>query len=126
MSAKVHEERCPILPGFQRGAGKVGEWPTYNENLRRCGDMMVWVNDAPLSEWSASLGASRGGQPKYSDLAIAIPDFSALSRQGRELVLPSMRPGTRASGPVHLAEDSTGLRVFGAGAWLQNKRKIKV
>ncbi|OLP46175.1 transposase [Rhizobium oryziradicis] len=34
--------------------------------------MTVWVSDAPLSEWSASLRASRGGQPKYSSMAIAM------------------------------------------------------
>ncbi|AHG50067.1 transposase (plasmid) [Rhizobium leguminosarum bv. trifolii CB782] len=51
---------------------KVTNWPAYNESLRRRGDLTVWVSDEALSQWSASLRASRGGQPKYSDLAIAM------------------------------------------------------
>jgi hypothetical protein len=39
--------------------------------------------------------------------------------------LPSTRPGTRTSGPVHLVVDSTGLKVFGEGEWLENKHTIK-
>ena len=57
---------------------------------------------------------------------IAVPDFSTLSRRGRGLVLPSRRRGTRPSGPVHLVVDSTGLKIFGEGEWLENKHKIKV
>lgn len=51
---------------------KVTNWPAYNESLRRRGDMTVWVGAEALSEWSASRRTSRGGQPKYSDLAITM------------------------------------------------------
>lgn len=56
---------------------------------------------------------------------IAVPDFSTLSRRGKGLALPSIRPTTRPSGPVHLVVDSTGLKIFGEGEWLDNKHKIK-
>jgi len=63
---------------------------------------------------------------KLMGVEIAVPDFSTLSRRGKGLLLPSRRPGTMPSGPVHLVVDSTGLKVFGEGEWLENKHKIKV
>ena len=137
---------------------KVANWATYNESLRRRGDLTVWISDEAISQWLAPRRKSRGGQPKYSDLAItmcltlrvvydqplrqtqgmmrsiaklmrivvSVPDFSTLSRRGKWLVLPSRRTGSRPSGPLHLVVDSTGLKVFGEGEWLESKHKIKV
>jgi predicted aminopeptidase len=51
---------------------KVTNWSAYNESLRRRGDLTVWVSDEALSQWSARRRTSRGGQPKYSDLAITM------------------------------------------------------
>jgi hypothetical protein len=51
---------------------KVTNWSAYNEGLRRRGDLTVWASDEALSQWSASRRTSRGGQPKYSDLAITM------------------------------------------------------
>ena len=51
---------------------KFTNWATYNESLRRRGDLTVWISDEALSQWSAPRRTSRGGQPKYSDLAIAM------------------------------------------------------
>jgi hypothetical protein len=56
---------------------------------------------------------------------IAVPDFSTLSRRSKGLALPPAKSGTRATGPVHLVVDSTGLKVFGEGEWLENKHKTK-
>ncbi len=56
---------------------------------------------------------------------IAVPDFSTLSRRSKGLALPSAKPGARTSGSVHLVVDSTGLKVFGEGEWLENKHKAK-
>ncbi|WP_275540472.1 transposase [Rhizobium tubonense] len=47
-------------------------WARYNESLRQRGDLTVWVSDDALCLWSASRRISRGGQPKYSDLAITL------------------------------------------------------
>ena len=55
---------------------------------------------------------------------IAVPDFSTLSRRSKGLALPSTKSRI-PSGPVHLVVDSTGLKVFGEGEWLENKHKIK-
>jgi transposase len=51
---------------------KVTNWSAYNESLRRRGDLTVWVSDEALGQWSASRRTSRGGQPKYSDLAVTM------------------------------------------------------
>ncbi|WP_079212877.1 IS5 family transposase [Brucella pituitosa] len=136
---------------------KVMNCSAYNENLRQRGDLTVWVSDEALCLWSAARRTSRGGQPKYSDLAImlclslrivyrlplrqtqglmrsvaklmgldiAVPDFSTLSRRSKGLVLPSVRRQAASREPVHLVVDSTGLKVFGAGEWLENKHKTK-
>lgn len=57
---------------------------------------------------------------------IAIPDFSTLSRRGKGLKLLSARCLSASRGPIHLVVDSTGLKVFGEGEWLENKHKVKV
>lgn len=59
-------------------------------------------------------------------LDIAVPDFSTLSRRSKELDLPSPRPQVARREPVHLVVDSTGIQVFGAGEWLENKHKVKL
>ncbi|NEI82223.1 IS5 family transposase [Rhizobium ruizarguesonis] len=136
---------------------QVTNWPAYNESLRQRGDLTIWVKDEALSLWTARRRTSRGGQPKYSDLAItlcltlrvvyglalrqtqglmrsvaalmgfdiAVPDFSTLSRRSKGLALPSTKSRATTSGPVHLVVDSTGLKVFGEGEWLENKHKTK-
>lgn len=51
---------------------RVTNWATYNEGLRRRGDLTVWVSDDALRQWSAPRRTTQGGQQKYSDLAIEI------------------------------------------------------
>ncbi len=53
-------------------------------------------------------------------LELRVPDHSTLSRRAKTLEVP--RPQPRRSGePLHLLVDSTGLRLCGAGEWLQEK-----
>ncbi|WP_441351150.1 transposase [Sulfitobacter sp. SK012] len=47
-------------------------WPEYNEGLRRRADLAVWISEDALSLWSAQRRKTRGGQPRYSDLAIEL------------------------------------------------------
>ena len=51
-------------------------------------------------------------------------DFSTFSRRGSGLDLPLQSRSDKA-GPIHLVVDSTGLKIFGEGAWLQSKHKTK-
>ena len=53
---------------------KFVNWSAYNESLRQRGDLTVWVSEEALSLWTAARRISRGGQPKYSDLAGFIAD----------------------------------------------------
>ena len=141
---------------FAKKKYRVTNWCGYNESLRNRGDLTVWITGDARKHWAAPRRRSRGGQPRYSDLAItmcltlgmvyrlplrqtqglirsisklmlleiSVPDFSTLSRRGRGLSLPA-RPKIKITDPVHLAIDSTGLKVFDEGEWLQSKYNVK-
>jgi hypothetical protein len=58
-------------------------------------------------------------------LALRVLDHSTLSRRAKTLAVP--RPQRRRDGEaMHLLVDSTGLRLCGAGEWLQEKHGTKV
>jgi transposase len=57
-------------------------------------------------------------------VSLSAPDHSTLSRRARTLALIS-KGCILADGPIHLLIDSTGLKVFGAGEWLQEKHGAK-
>jgi hypothetical protein len=135
---------------------RVRNWSAYEAGLRRRGSLTLWVTSEVMSGWSAARRSTRGGQARYSDLAIETgmmlrlafhlalrqteglmasifellevalpaPDHTTLSRRARKLASVSM--GCRLpGGPLHLLIDSTGLKVFGAGEWLQEKHGVK-
>jgi len=57
-------------------------------------------------------------------LALRVPDHSTLSRRAKTLEVP--RPQPRRNGePLHLSLRSMGLRLCGAGEWLQEKHGAK-
>ena len=49
---------------------RVANWPTYNQALVRRGDVTVWVSSEAIAAWTARRSGRRGGQRRYSDLAI--------------------------------------------------------
>jgi hypothetical protein len=135
---------------------RVTNWAEYNEGLRRRGVLTVWISEDAIGLWSAARRTTRGGQRRYSNLAIelcltlgmvlkqplrqtqglmrsiarllgaeiAVPDFSTLSRRSNGLILQTApRENSRAT--IHLAVDSTGLKIFGEGEWLEEKHKTK-
>ena len=57
-------------------------------------------------------------------VVIAVPDFSTLSRRGNGLTLRP-KPKPKCDKPVQLVVDSTGLKIFGEGDWLEQKHKTK-
>jgi hypothetical protein len=60
-------------------------------------------------------------------LDLPVPDHTTLSRRARTWK-PSARSNDRkpvASGPIHLLVDSTGLTIYGAGQWLEEKHRTK-
>jgi hypothetical protein len=49
---------------------KLTNWPEYEAGLRRRGSLTLWITAEALSCWGAPKRTTRGGQPRYSDLAI--------------------------------------------------------
>jgi hypothetical protein len=60
-------------------------------------------------------------------LALAVPDHTTLSRPANKWRSPDRRQGHRipGKGPIHVLIDSTGLEVYGAGQWLEEKHGAK-
>ncbi|MGR9424191.1 IS5 family transposase [Rhizobium leguminosarum] len=138
---------------------RVTNWAEYGAGLRRRGSLTLWVTPEALIGWAARRRKTRGGQPRYSDLAIEttlmlgmvfglrlrqsegllssvldmmglglpVPDHTTLSRRARTWK-PSARSNDQqhvADGPVHVLVDSTGLQIYGAGQWLEEKHGAK-
>ncbi len=57
---------------FAKKRYRVTNWAEYNESLRQRGDLTVWIDTDALKLWAAPRRMSRGGQPKYSDMAITM------------------------------------------------------
>jgi hypothetical protein len=133
---------------------RVTNWAEYDAGLRARGSLTVWFTPEAVAAWVAPPRTGRGGQPTYSDLAIATAltlraVFRLALRQTEGLIgsvlqlldldLPvpdhstlSRRAETLAvprpkagSAPVHLLVDSTGLRLCGPGEWLVEKHGTK-
>jgi len=123
---------------------------TYDAALRQRGSLTIWFTDAAIAAWKAEPRTTRGGQLRYSTLAITVAltlrsVFRLALRQTEGLVgsiiallgldlavsdhttlsrraesLDVVRPRS-GSGPVHLLVDSTGLKLCGSGEWLLEK-----
>ena len=148
MPYKFNEPRRHKIPTAKY---RVTNWPDYDAALVRRGALTVWFTDEAIAEWRAPATGRRGGQPIYSafaigtaltirlvfhqplrqtegllrsiadvlDVDIAIPDHTTLSRRGVGLtVLPRDIHRTE---PLHLVVDSTGLKIYGEGEWLDAK-----
>ena len=130
---------------------RVANWPAYNQALVRRGDVMVWLSSEAIAAWTPRRSGRRGGQRRYSDLAIetamtlrllyhlplrqAEGFLHALFRMMRlDLSVPDYTTLSRRSQhltrrlrPVpsgeglHLVLDSTGLSIVGAGEWAAAK-----
>ena len=132
---------------------KVTNWPDYEVGLRRCGSLTLWLTPEALAGWQALRRTTRGGQPRYSDLAIEtvltlgcvfglrlrqseglmtslldvmglvlpVPDHTTLSRRARTWEPSAERQRLPDDSPLHVLVDSTGLKVYGAGQWLEDK-----
>src|SRR4051812_36864676 len=133
---------------------RVTNWAEYDAALRARGSLTVWFTPEAVAAWVAAPRTTRGGQPSYSDLAIATAltlraVFRLALRQtegligsiirllGLELAVPDHSTLSRraeslelprprpGSEPVHLLVDSTGLRLCGPGEWLVEKHGTK-
>ena len=129
-------------------------WAAYDTALRQRGSLTVWFTEAAIAAWKASPRTTRGGQPRYSSLAITTAltlraVFRLALRQtegliasllrllGLDLAAPDhstiSRPGETlpvsrprpGNEPVHLLVDSTGLKLCGPGEWLVEKHATR-
>ena len=50
---------------------QVTNWSEYDAALRHRGSLTVWVSEEAIAAWRAEPRTTRGGQPRYSALAIA-------------------------------------------------------
>ena len=124
---------------------RVANWAAYNQALVRRGDVTVWLSSEAIAAWTPRRSGRRGGQRRYSDLAIetaltlrliyhlplrqAEGFLHALFGMMRlDLSAPDYTTLSRRSQhlrrrlrPVptgeglHLVLDSTGLSIVGAG-----------
>jgi hypothetical protein len=78
---------------------RVTNWTAYDLALRQRGSLTVWFTEAEIAAWKAEPRATRGGQPRYSALAITTALTSAtywdrefadspLEQAGFELAVP--------------------------------------
>lgn len=140
---------------FAKKQYRVTNWAEYNESLRRRGDLTVWVADDVAQSWAAQRRKTRGGQARYSDLAIEIcltlrtvfqlalrqtQGFMRSIAQLMNLDIPApgfstlsrRSPGLRTghhprgfAGPITLIVDSTGLKMHGGNGWNTEKHGTK-
>ena len=68
MPFKANADRCHHIP---RQRHRVMNSATYDAALRQRGSLTVWFTDAAIAAWKAEPRTTRGGQPRYSALAIA-------------------------------------------------------
>jgi hypothetical protein len=120
----------------------VTNWAAYDAGLRGRGSLTIWFTEAAIATWRAAPRTTRGGQPRYSSLAITTALtlralFRLALRQTEGLIgsiiallgldhaIPDHSTLSRRAeilalprlqpdtAPVHLLVDSTGLRLCG-------------
>jgi hypothetical protein len=69
MPHKFNADRRDKIPKQKQ---RVTNWAEYNEGLRRRGDLTVWISEDAIGLWSAARRTTRGGQRRYSNLAIEL------------------------------------------------------
>ncbi|MFT5359033.1 MAG: IS5 family transposase [Polyangiales bacterium] len=130
----------------------VSNWAKYDQALVQRGDITLWISSDAMEAWNPRPSRKRGGQRKYSDIAIETAltlrlVFHLPLRQAEGFlrsILGLMDVGLEApdhttlsrrsrhldtvlhpvptTGPIHLIVDSTGLSIVGEGEWAAAKR----
>jgi len=130
---------------------RVSNWPEYERGLVQRGDVTVWLSADAIAAWTPTRDGRRGGQRKYSDLAIetaltlrlvfhlplrqaegflrSLLDLMDLSLEAPDHTTLSRRSSGLnvkltpivSKRPVHLIIDSTGLSMVGEGEWAAAK-----
>jgi hypothetical protein len=126
---------------------RIRNWSDYNKALVRRGSLTLWVEQGVVERWRDTASPVRRGRRRfYSDLAITCaltlrevyhlplrstqglvrsvlrllgedfpaPHYSTLSRRAATLEVKLER---LSRGPLHVAVDSTGVKLYGEGEW---------
>lgn len=151
-----YKHRDPVRHKFDKAKHKVINWPQYDKALCERGNLTVWISLEAIEAWCPQLTVrKRGGQPKYSDLAIeiALTMRTVYCRALRnaegflkslfrimdvDLPVPDHTTVSRRSrilklkpskptgkGPHTLLIDSTGLKIHGSGEWQETKHGLQ-
>ncbi len=129
----------------------VKNWPEYEQGLRARGDVTIWFSERAIAGWSHRGKRKRGGQRRYSDLAIEtaltlrllfhlplrqtegfvgsllrLLDIDLRSPDHSTLSRRGRQLETQLSAigektKIHLVIDSTGLQILGQGPWAAAK-----
>nr|WP_245581390.1 IS5 family transposase [Octadecabacter arcticus] len=93
-----------------------GGQPTYSDMAISVCLTLGMAFKQPLRQTQGLVGSLA----RLMGLDVSVPDFSTLSRRGAGLSMPEKSKAQRA-GPIELVVDSTGLKIFGEGEWLEKK-----
>lgn len=134
----------PVETPAAKRTWRVTNWRDYNRALASRGGVTLWLHDEVLRDWravggkgmrysDAAIRCALSIRAVYKlplqqtqgflsslktmlGLTIPVPHYSTLSRRAADLAVPELRRGAQ-TGPLHLAIDSTGLKLFGEGEW---------
>ncbi|MCP3915309.1 MAG: IS5 family transposase [bacterium] len=126
-------------------------WQECDRGLVQRGDITIWLTPEAVASWNPTCNGKRGGQRRYSDLAIEtaltlrlvfhLPLRQAegflgslFNMMGVDLGVPDHTTLSRrgrdlnvklhrvsTGDPIHLIVDSTGLSIVGQGEWAAAK-----
>jgi hypothetical protein len=95
--------------------GQRGRSPFSSNVAIETGPLLRWAFGRP---WRQTEGLLRSVATLLG-LSLAVPDHTTFLRRSTGLSL--VAPLLPTTGPVHVVLDSTGLKVYGAGEWQQEK-----
>ena len=67
MPFKANQDRRHRIPKQRH---RVTNWAAHDAGLRQRGSLTVWFTEEAVAAWAAEPRTTRGGQPRYSSLAI--------------------------------------------------------
>jgi len=143
-------KRSKVHPNY-KARYRVNNWPPYDRGLVRRGSLTVWFSPEAIDAWSPEKNGCRGGQRRYSDVAVqtalhlrlllglpwrqtegllqSLVEVVGLDLQvpyhttlpRRSRDLDTDRRFPPTSRSIHLIVDASGLTVFGQGEWAAAK-----
>ncbi len=143
-------KRSKVHPNYKTRY-RVTNWPSYDRGLVERGSLTVWFSPEAISAWTPKKNGRRGGQRRYSDVAVQTALHlrlllglpwrqtegllqSLVKLMGLDLEVPDHTTLSRrsrdlaidlsrvpTSPSIHLIVDASGLKVFGQGEWAAAK-----